>query len=149
MITKLIICQVTSEQRDNFSLAQQAWQATSQCLGFAGQIGGWEVNSGNAVIIAQWQSQAAVTNFMRTCHDQIAAANNQAVTYSACQVQYFDLIQAIDVSLISAGQTYYLTISNNQQPDTPLTTSLSCTRPANINNANLLVQLESNWLIAP
>lgn len=88
MIGKLIHCTVSHQQRECFSTAQQAWQGTAQCRGFHGQWGGWDQHSGNALVLAHWQDQQCIADFMQNHHDRIYAASQQQNTYTCCVITY-------------------------------------------------------------
>ncbi len=92
---KFIECVVIPSNRNSFSTAQKCWSEVSSCQGFISQYGGWDQNHGNAIILSHWQSQAAINKFMAISHDKIAELNKQHLTYDACTVHYFNLVQTM------------------------------------------------------
>ncbi|WP_137223768.1 MULTISPECIES: YdbC family protein [Shewanella] len=100
-IAKLIICDVNSDKRGDFSTSQCSWAQLSNCDGFGGQAGGWEDSSSTATILGFWESQRHVGEFMKSIHDEIFKRNNQESTYNSCSVDYFELISIISGSNVN------------------------------------------------
>ncbi|QSX40996.1 DUF4937 domain-containing protein [Shewanella cyperi] len=96
MILKLIDCTSKPGMRADFSKAQMAWAPIIRCDGFIAQFGGWDSANGHAIILALWQSEQAVADFMASVHDGIFAGSGQEHTYHQCKVQYFTLEQDLE-----------------------------------------------------
>ncbi|QSX37409.1 DUF4937 domain-containing protein [Shewanella sedimentimangrovi] len=96
MILKFIECTPKPGMRADFSKAQMAWAPIAGCDGFIAQFGGWDSVNGHAIILALWQSEQAVVNFMASVHDGIFAGSGQEHTYQQCKVQYFTLEQDLE-----------------------------------------------------
>ncbi|MCL1045902.1 DUF4937 domain-containing protein [Shewanella electrodiphila] len=100
-LAKIISCKVTPSQINPFSHCQSQWGLTATCNGFLGQFGGW-VNPNEtseyqrAIIIALWQSQAHLTAFMQSVHDDIIEHNLQGDTYLHCQVKRQQHVMSIN-----------------------------------------------------
>jgi len=86
MLIKLIRCNVKLGMRESFSKAQTAWSAISNCSGFHGQFGGWNVLKDEAVVLGIWNNQLSLEHFMRHTHDRITERNRQSTTYCRCDV---------------------------------------------------------------
>ena len=95
MLIKLIDCLPIKGKEDQFAKAQDAWQAMSHCDGLHGQFGGWDNLSSRAFIFALWEAQASIDYFMSTVHDDIAAKNQQHLTYESCSVNYLTISMRI------------------------------------------------------
>ena len=95
MIAKYIRCEVPEANRADFSKGQSLWQVTAYSEGFISQLGGWELETNRAVILARWTDMESVKDFMRLAHDPIAEKTNQAGTYSAISVSYLQLVMSI------------------------------------------------------
>ncbi|WP_076408367.1 DUF4937 domain-containing protein [Shewanella sp. UCD-KL12] len=89
---KFIECQVPLDKQEAFSVAQGCWRQTMHSPGFIKQYGGWDQKTGRAIILAHWQSRAALDEFMASTHDKIAEENQQYLTYESCKVSYFKVI---------------------------------------------------------
>lgn len=86
VIVKLIIVEVISELREQFSLGQRAWGALSDLHGFRGQIGGWSDRDANrAVIIGLWEDQRSYGRFMLDTHDSVFETNGQKGTFASIE----------------------------------------------------------------
>lgn len=107
-IVKLIRCKVAADKGADFCVAQQAWQPLATCPGFRGQIGGWDRQNHDAVVIGLWQSKAHLTQFMAQLHDRIMEQNQQQNTYLSCKVQGLTPVshQALSPALISRNKDH-------------------------------------------
>jgi len=102
MLTKLIICRVSSEQRDRFSRGQTQWSCVSSCPGFRGQFGGWVADDDTlAVIVGLWADRGAYDAFMRDVHDVVFDGNGQQGTYDSIDVSLWDSALSIPGSVPS------------------------------------------------
>ncbi|MCU7376409.1 YdbC family protein [Paucibacter sp. O1-1] len=105
-IAKLIICGVDDNKKDDFSTSQCSWHQLSNCEGFCGQAGGWDISSSTATILGFWASQAHVDEFMKTTHDEIFEHNKQQGTYNNCAVNYYKLMSTtlgVNVDIFHGG----------------------------------------------
>ncbi|NRB24591.1 DUF4937 domain-containing protein [Shewanella sp.] len=110
---KFIECQVTLEKRIAFSTAQGCWSQVSACPGFISQYGGWDQQNGNAVILSQWQSLAAIDAFMTSTHDKIFEQNQQHLTYETCKVDYFKPVQTMTgTQRVSADEIGFVRVAD-------------------------------------
>lgn len=98
MIAKYIRCEVPEASRTDFSKGQSLWQEAAYSKGFIFQLGGWELATGQAVILARWTDMESVKAFMRLAHDAIADKANQAGCYSAISVSYLFSVMSIPSS---------------------------------------------------
>jgi heme-degrading monooxygenase HmoA len=97
MYIKWIVCQVKEGMKDAFSHAQEQWISTAEAEGFLAQVGGWNINDENeACIIAFWESQQHLVQFMANLHDQIFEENRQSATYHTISVSYFKSLLEMD-----------------------------------------------------
>lgn len=84
MLFKWIVCSVSDDTKELFSLAQTKWAGLASIRGFIGQLGGWDLKSENeACILGIWQHAEAYNTFMDEHHDKIFQDNEQAKTYQA------------------------------------------------------------------
>lgn len=83
---KWIVCGVESVQRDDFGRAQERWTDLRGVPGFVCQVGGWAAGSGDACIVALWQSSDSYHRFMARAHDELADRTRQAGTYELRKV---------------------------------------------------------------
>ncbi|MCB9765405.1 MAG: DUF4937 domain-containing protein [Alphaproteobacteria bacterium] len=91
MIIKSIRCTVPDGSRAAFDRAQRAWAALQGFEGFLGQVGGWDTRQpGDAVVLGLWRDAEALQRFMGGLHDDVVAANNQGVTYTASDIRTLD-----------------------------------------------------------
>ncbi len=91
MFIKWIICEAGLENREAFSLAQEQWVRTATAEGFIAQAGGWNLkNESEACIIAFWESEEHLKQFMDKLHDEIFLHNKQGNTYESIAVTHFE-----------------------------------------------------------
>ncbi len=92
MYIKWIICNVDSNKKTEFAIAQESWNKTKKSKGFIAQIGGWNVNnSDEACIVSFWKNKSALDKFMKEIHNVIFKKNNQIKTYETITVLYYNL----------------------------------------------------------
>lgn len=85
-----MICQVSEDNKANFSKAQEQWSKLQKIRGFCGQVGGW--SNGIACILGLWESLNIYQHFMQNIHDQIYFDNQQNLYYDSLSVNLFDSI---------------------------------------------------------
>ncbi|MCJ8304014.1 DUF4937 domain-containing protein [Shewanella sp.] len=113
MMIKFIECQLVPSQQVAFSTAQRRWSEVSACPGFISQYGGWNQKNGNAVILSQWQSLAAIDEFMTSTHDKIIEQNQQPLTYETCNVDYLKPVQTMSgVKKVSAKEIGFVRVAD-------------------------------------
>lgn len=108
MLLKFIRCEPKPGMGDDFSKAQESWSPISNCLGFHGQLGGWNNNRENAYILSLWKDEFSLNNFMSTIHDEIFIHNCQEKTYDVCEVDCLNLEMLLD----NSGSDYEPPINN-------------------------------------
>lgn len=86
MFGKWIVCEVRENLKEEFSAAQQKWDAVKKCKGFITQLGGWDSESGKACILGIWEDENYYNNFMNSLHDIITEENKQEKTYEKISV---------------------------------------------------------------
>lgn len=90
MIVKWIECQVEEDQKTKFSEAQEKWAKTKNVPGFIAQTGGWDsIYPEKAYIIAFWEDEESLREFMLNDHDNLYDETNQAGTYEKLTINYF------------------------------------------------------------
>lgn len=117
MIVKFINCQVKPSLKPDFSQGQRCWHHTAESDGFIAQVGGWQNN--RAIILALWDSKAAVDSFMQLSHDVIAKNADQQDSYNSLEVDY--LQHVLDIPGLQADP---FAVS---QPVSPALNSLAMT----------------------
>lgn len=85
---KFVRCSVTPTQRERFSRAQEAWSVTANCEGFLNQCGGWDIKTGDAVVLSSWTDGESISKFMSETHDRIDKTSKQRETYEKCAISY-------------------------------------------------------------
>ena len=65
MQIKLIKCSVLAAQKALFARAQLAWAATAECPGFLGQCGGWDKQSGDAIVLSSWKGAHSLSPILQ------------------------------------------------------------------------------------
>lgn len=116
LLVKYIRCEVEEEKRAAFSKAQGEWDRLSEVDGFLGQFGGWS-GSGEAVILAFWDSRQAYQYFMEHVHDTIFLENNQGKTYRSITVKLYEgevFKQGWLENIESAGRLYVSETANEE-----------------------------------
>ena len=97
MFIKLIICDVKKNRVNEFSIAQEKWEKTSDSKGFIMQAGGWDLRHANtACIISFWETKNALLSFMENLHDEIFEAADQVQTYKSIAANYFNKIMFME-----------------------------------------------------
>ncbi|MGK4585766.1 DUF4937 domain-containing protein [Kitasatospora sp. HPMI-4] len=80
---KWIVCGVPTAARAEFSSGQRAWSAISDQPGLVGQLGGWDLATGRAHVLALWADVDSYRGFMRERHDAVAATARQSAAYDS------------------------------------------------------------------
>lgn len=96
MLLKWVVCQVASDSRAAFSIAQARWRQLRDVDGFRGQFGGWGARNAPescewACIVGLWQDSDSYQNFMSDVHDQVVEASGQAATYVHATTALFEV----------------------------------------------------------
>lgn len=92
MFLKHIICQVGSNQKTAFSIAQTKWSVIKNLPGFIAQFGGWSKRSPNkAIIFSLWKSKTDYDFFMEKVHDTVFENNGQTNTYNTIEIQFHEV----------------------------------------------------------
>ncbi len=90
MYLKWIECKASTDSKNNFSSAQEAWQHIKKCRGFIGQWGGWDTKHLETACIASlWEDSNSYQQFMGEVHDTVTETNRQETTYSSIDVRFF------------------------------------------------------------
>lgn len=91
MYVKTIICEVGTNLKRDFSIAQTKWDNLKNINGFIAQIGGWNnINNNQAYIISLWKNKETLTYFMNHFHDQLIENSQQNKTYQSIKIHYFN-----------------------------------------------------------
>lgn len=85
---KFIRYSVMPSLRERFSRAQEAWSVTANCEGFLNQCGGWDVKTGDAIVLSSWTDSESLAKFMSENHDEIDKTSKQRETYKKCAVSH-------------------------------------------------------------
>jgi hypothetical protein len=149
LLFKYIRCQVEEEKRTAFSKAQEEWDRLSEVDGFLGQFGGWS-GSGEAIILAFWESSKAYQHFMEHIHDTIFLENNQWKTYRSITVTLYEgeFKQGWIDNFESAGRLYMSENANEESAVTFLNEKRESLSVAfsEMEDASL-IDLEPKWNI--
>lgn len=90
MIVKWIECEVPEELKDKFSAAQEKWTKLKEKPGFIGQVGGWDsIYPEKAYLIAFWEDEESIREFMLDGHDELVKETGQENTYENLAINYF------------------------------------------------------------
>lgn len=99
MYIKWIVCQVATNEKDNFSTAQEKWVNLLDSKGFIAQFGGWNISKPNeAFILSIWKSKKDLDHFMEYEHDLIYQKIQQKNTYNAISIKFFKRFAALQTS---------------------------------------------------
>ena len=117
MIVKWITCEVPDEKREQFSAAQEKWTKLKEAPGFIGQVGGWDsIYPEKAYIIAFWEDEHSITEFMNELHDSLIAESGQNNTYEKLKTNYFNsqtLLEGEAESITDAIEnSYFLRVAD-------------------------------------
>ncbi len=105
MLIKMISCDVLKDRKNDFSIAQEAWNEISHSQGLIAQFGGWDAVSDNkAIIIAFWKDSKSYQEFMKSTHDSITKKINQKETYSSVSTNLFEYIFEMQGKLDEIGK---------------------------------------------
>jgi heme-degrading monooxygenase HmoA len=102
MLLKWIRCEVDTEKKAAFSVAQEKWRDLKGCPGFLGQIGGWNAaKPQEACILAFWENLDSYQSFMSNKHDEIFERSRQKGTYHKISADIVEVKQPIECNHMS------------------------------------------------